>query len=132
MVYINPAIPPELTPPVVYLKGEFALWRYKIPYLSVVVPLKFAAEKFSLLVDIPEAERMEWSLEELFQRDIDWRRIDEELVKYLQNENQPQFFNALAIALLPKSGHGFGARYETKSEYPPLQDQELESPTQIG
>jgi hypothetical protein len=65
---------------------------------------------------------MEWSIEELFQRDISWDRIEDELVKYLKNENQAQFFNALTIALLPKHGHGFGGNYESKKTYSTIAD----------
>lgn len=129
---IDPTIEPELTPAIVFLRGQFSLWNYSIPYFSTVMPLAFVAKHFSLIEEIPEAERVEWSLEELFQRDISWERIEQELVKYLKNENQAQFFNALTIALLPKHGHGFGGVYQEKRKYPPIVDDALDNPTQVG
>lgn len=129
---VNPVIPPELTPELVYLRGEYSLSKYTIPYFSAVVPFSFAIDKFSLIEEIPDAARTEWSLSELFQRDIAWDRIHEELVKYLRNENRPQFFNSLTIALLPRSGHGLGGEYKSPHVYAPIADASLESPTQVG
>jgi hypothetical protein len=129
---LNPVIPPELTPEIVYLRGEYSLSKYTIPYFSSVVPFSFAIDKFSLVEDIPEVARVEWSLLELFQRDIAWERIHDELIKYLRNENRPQFFNALTIALLPRSGHGFGGVYESPHKYAPMADLGLGDVIQIG
>jgi DGQHR domain-containing protein len=129
---IDPSMEPELTPPAVFLRGEFSLWKYSIPYFSTVMSLAFVAKQFSLIEDIPEAERLEWSIEELFQRDISWHRIEEELVKYLKNENQAQFFNSLTIALLPRHGQGFGGTYEVKKSYSAIADPGLDEPLQIG
>lgn len=129
---ITPDIPPELTPPVVYLRGKFSLWKFVIPYFSSVIPLGFARDKFALIEDIPDEERIEWSLEELFQREVSWERVKNELVPYLRSENQPQFFNALTIALLPRYGHGFAARYEEKVTYESIADPALDAPLQIG
>jgi len=129
---IDPTIEPELTAPLTFLKGGFALWNYKIPYYSCIVPLSFAEDKFSLIDDIPDSERFEWKLEELFQRDIAWERIEDELVQYLRNENRPQFFNALTVALLPKAGHGFSPEYTESLKIPKLEDDTLDEPIQVG
>ncbi|RLA53319.1 MAG: hypothetical protein DRR42_05145 [Gammaproteobacteria bacterium] len=129
---ISNVIAAEMTPAVTYLKGEYALWRYKIPYFSTVLPMKFVADKFSLVDDIQGAESIEWSIGELFQRDISWDRIDKELVKYLKNENRPQFFNALTVALLPVTGAGLADSYKEDEIYEGLNDQTLEDPLQIG
>ena len=129
---ISGVVPADLTPEILFLKGDFSLWNYHIPYFSSVVPAKFIADKFKLIDDIPDSERMEWSLEELFQRDISWERIEKELVTYLKSENRPQFFNALTIALLPASGHGFAGEYTSSKKYSPMADSELETPIQVG
>lgn len=122
----------ELTPNLNFLKGQISLWQYSIPYFMVVAPWNFAKDKFSLIEDIPESEREEWSLAELFQRDIDWTRIEVELVQYLKNESHPQFFNALTIALLPRAGDAFGAKYPSYPPYPTTPDEDLGDPIQIG
>ena len=130
---IDGNIPPDLTQHTVFLKGQYELWRYKIPYFSSVVPFDFAANNFSLIEDIPESERINWSLSELFQRDIAWERVGREIVKYLKNESRPQFFNAFTIALLPREGHGFRGDYKPGKKYQPIDDDGLEDPPiQIG
>ncbi len=132
MIKINPQLERKLTSPVTYLKGEFALHIYKIPYYSAVLPMDFIAENFSLIDEIPNSERIEWTIEELFQRDISWDRVDEELVKYLCNESTQQFFNSLTIALLPKEGHGLAENYNPNSSIIPNMEGELEAPIQVG
>ena len=121
----------ELTPELTYLRGQFYLWKYKIPYFLSAVPWDFARTKFSLIDDIPSSAREEWSLSELFQREIDWRRVERELVKYLRSESQPQFFNALTVALLPRDGDTFGAEYKPQM-LPPIEDAQLDAPESIG
>ena len=69
---------------------------------------------------------------ELFQRDISWERIHSELVRYLRNENRPQFFNSMTIALLPRHGHGFSGEYKATRIYVPMAEPDLDSPTQVG
>lgn len=62
-----------------------------------------AADYLDLVDDMPGATSVDWKLEELFQRDIDWDRVERGLVPYLRDHERPQFFNALTIALIPKS-----------------------------
>jgi hypothetical protein len=123
---------PLLSSSFTFLKGEFSLWGYSIPYFSCVIPLARVASYFHLIEQIPDEVRMEWSLEELFQRDIAWDRVDDEIVKYLRNENRPQFFNSLTIALLPSAGHGFSADYGEEGNYHPMQSEGLDKPIIIG
>jgi DGQHR domain-containing protein len=129
---INPKIPREFTPPITFLRGEYALHKYKVPYFSTVLPMEFVANRFSLIDEIPNSERIEWTLEELFQRDIAWDRIDEGLEKYLLNESTQQFFNSLTVALLPKKGHGLADAYDMGSESIPPMEGQLETSLQIG
>jgi|GEM_PF-3185335 len=129
---INPKIPRDLTPPLTFLRGEYGLHKYKVPYFSSVLPMEFVATRFSLIDEIPKTERIEWTLEELFQRDIAWDRIDEGLEKYLLNESTQQFFNSLTVALLPKKGHGLAESYDIDSEYIPPMEGALDPPIQIG
>ncbi|AOE49514.1 DNA sulfur modification protein DndB [Kangiella sediminilitoris] len=127
----NPTIQRDLTNPITYLKGEYSLHKYTIPYFSVVLPMSFIAEQFTLIDEIPNSERIEWTLQELFQRDIAWERVDEGLVKYLQNESIQQFFNSLTVALLPKKGHGLADKYD-ESEHIASLGNEFEEPVQVG
>lgn len=121
----------EMTPEVLYLRGQFHLWQYRIPYYLCAVPWDFARTRFTLIDELPSSAREEWSLSELFQREIDWKRIKTELVKYLKSETQPQFFNALTIALLPKDGDTFGGNYKSQT-CPPLNDPDMEPAQEVG
>jgi DGQHR domain-containing protein len=123
----------EYTSPQIYLRGQFSLWEYCIPYFSTVLPWRFAQKHLSLLQDLPGTELTDWSLAELFQRDIDWERIEHGLVKYLRNETHPQFFNSLTVALLPKDARGLSAEYREVQPPAPLSESGLESTvTSIG
>jgi DGQHR domain-containing protein len=114
-------IPPlntnNFTAPLTYLRGAFGQPDRQIRYYSAVVPLAQAASAFRLLEELPESERMDWSVSELFQRDIAWDRIDEGLLPYLRNDSHPQFFNSLTVALLRRSFDGLDANFEPAPDY---------------
>jgi DGQHR domain-containing protein len=130
-VKITKGVQIEMTPEVLYLRGQFHLWQYCIPYYLCAVPWDFVRKHFTLIDELPSSAREEWSLQELFQRDIDWKRIKADLVKYLKSETQPQFFNALTIALLPKHGDTFGHDYRPQVS-PSLDDPNLDPVHAVG
>lgn len=124
---------PELTIPITYLKGKYNLSKYSVPYFSVVLDMNLVAEKFSLIDEIRGSESLNWSIDELFQRDVSWARINKELTRYLENSKKLQFFNALTIALLPVNAEGFMDQYVNDDRlYDPINDEELDDPIQIG
>jgi hypothetical protein len=60
-----------------------------------------------LVENIPSDLRSKWRLEELFQREIDWERVREELVNgYLRRPGKLKFFSTLTVALIPKRDDG--------------------------
>ena len=89
------------TPHFNFLYGSFQLSKWRIPYLSTTVTIKDAAESLNLTSELPGAEAIQWRLDELFQRDIDWPRVEQQVVPYLRNPEEPQFFNSITVALLP-------------------------------
>ncbi len=89
------------TPEIEFMKGTFQLSSWKIPYLSVIMNLEDAGNHLNLTADLPGSESINWQIDELFQRDIDWRRVKHEIVPYLLHTDEPQFFNSITIALLP-------------------------------
>ena len=95
------------------MPGEFRLSRIgTVPYLAAVMPLRDLVDQIHLVEDIPEETRFDWSLEELFQRDISWDRVKKELVEgYLNDQNKLAFFNSLTIALLPQDGYEIEESY---------------------
>ena len=100
--------PPEnkYTEPLLFIPGEYRLSQVgRVYYLVAVMSLQDLVDQIKLVEDISEKARVSWSLEELFQRDISWDRVQKELVNgYLKDANKQSFFNSLTIALLPQKG----------------------------
>ena len=98
--------PSKYTDPLLFVPGEYNFSQTgQVPYLVAVMPLQDIVTQIKLVEDIPDEVRLDWSLEELFQRDISWDRVEKELVnKYLKDPNKLSFFNSLTIALLPQKG----------------------------
>lgn len=129
---INAAVPEALTPEIVFLKGSVSLWSYAIPFFTTNVPLHFAEQYFKLFEELPQADTGDWSLEELFQRDIAWDRVDNEILGYLNNPTRPQFFNALTVALMPSHTNSLGGDFGPGLELPPINDGGLGAPLVMG
>ena len=113
---IETFVPPQqnkYTEPLLFLPGEYTLSQVgQVPYFSAVIPLQDLVNQIQLVEDIPEEARITWSLEELFQRDINWERVQNELVNgYLKDQNKLNFFNSLTIALLPQNGYKIENHY---------------------
>ena len=96
----------KYTEPLLFVPGEYKLSQVgRVPYLVAVMSLQDLVNQIKLVEDIPEEARLDWSLEELFQRDISWDRVQTDLVNgYLKDSNKLSFFNSLTIALLPQKG----------------------------
>ena len=84
-----------------FLSGAFQVEGWRIPYFVSTMSFVEAANDLRLINEMPGADRVRWTVSELFQRDIDWARVQGPLLQYLMQSNQPQFFNAITIALLP-------------------------------
>lgn len=89
------------TPHFDFLFGKYSHSSIKVPYFQVSMTFGDAANYLKLVGEMPGAASVDWKIEELFQRDIDWSRVERKIVPYLRQEQQPQFFNSLTIALLP-------------------------------
>ena len=90
------------TPHFDFLYGRYHLSpTWTIPYFSTLMPLKHVAEHLKLAVDFPGSDSVQWRLDELYQREVDWIRVERSILPYLRASDQPQFFNSLTIALLP-------------------------------
>ena len=89
------------TPHFDFIYGRYQLSSWSIPYFSTLMPLKHAAENLRIATDFPGSESVAWKLAELYQREVDWPRVERRILPYLRDLDHPQFFNALTIALLP-------------------------------
>ena len=110
----------KYTEPLLFVPGKYTLSQVgQVPYFSAVMPLQDLVDQIQLVEDIPEEARITWSIEELFQRDINWERVENDLVNgYLKDQNKLNFFNSLTIALLPRKGFTIESDYG-EPEYSP-------------
>lgn len=84
------------------LRGSFNLSQTEIPFFSGIMSLEKVTKELELVEALPADLRSKWRLEELFQREIDWQRVEYEIVKgYLRRPEKLKFFNSLTVALLP-------------------------------
>jgi hypothetical protein len=90
------------TPPFDFLYGSYNLNDWCVPYLTTTLKIPDAAEYLRLPSELPGSEDIDWKVEELYQRDIDWGRVQTGLVQnYLSSKSHPHFFNSITIAILP-------------------------------
>ena len=109
-----------------FLTGHFKLMSdWRISYLSCSMDMRDLAESLKLASELPGAEQIHWRINELYQRDIDWERVQRKIVKYLLSSDSPQFFNALTVALLPYDAR----RQRTRDSF---RDGEWSPPNLVG
>jgi len=95
------------------LTGRFALSKAIVPYFVGTLSLEDACRDLRLVEDLPLKERSDWTIEELFQRDLDWGRVERELVNnYLRKPDKRAFFNALTVVLLPLKDGAIGRAHD--------------------
>jgi len=107
-----------------FVYGSFKLSKWSVPFMTTTMSLTEVSKSLRLASELPSSETIEWKIEELFQRSIDWKRVSDQIVPYLENEEVPQFFNSLTIALVPfKSGEdGVSFSLGTDTWNPPQLD----------
>jgi hypothetical protein len=97
----------RFTPPFLGLSGSYGLSASRLPYVASTVSLRDLKEFFRLVEDLPTDITTNWRLQELYQREIDWGRVEHDIVSgYLNNEQKLKFFNAITVALLPMNEKG--------------------------
>lgn len=108
------------TPHFDFVYGRFQLSSWSIPYFCTTMNPSDAAQSLKLVREFPGWEDNNWTLEELFQREVDWKRVSHRIVPYLKNRDHPQFFNSITVALLPQL-NGEVVPYDTPGlSAPPL------------
>jgi hypothetical protein len=114
------------------LRGSFNLSAAEIPYFQSILSLEDASKELGLVENLPAELRSRWRLEELFQREIDWERVQHELVNgYLRRPEKLKFFNALTVALLPiDERRMLAAEYGVTPREPELRDSLRREPWQ--
>ncbi len=78
-----------------------------LPYFLSLMEINRAIDELKIVEHIPASLDTQWSLKELFQREIDDKRVEDDIVKgYLLDPKKLKFFNAITIVLMPKGADG--------------------------
>lgn len=83
--------------------GEIGTGRYGVRYLQSAIPIQ-EIDTLTLVSELPDSER--WHVRQLFQRDIDKKRVLEEIMPYFKHAQKIKFFNPLTIVLMPMDNSG--------------------------
>ena len=79
---------------------------------SAVTPMQL--KYIHLLGEIPGAER--WPIRDLFQREVNQHRVDNEIKPHFENETDVKFFSAITLTLLPLGPDGLVASENPRAE----------------
>ena len=85
------------------IAGEIGSGRYGVRYIQTAIPIK-EIERLTLVAELPASEK--WHVRQLFQRDIDMERVQEEIMPYFKHPQKIKFFNPLTIVLMPMDKEG--------------------------
>lgn len=78
-----------------------------LPYFLSLIEINRAIDELKIAEQIPASLDTQWSLKELYQREIDEKRVEDDIVKgYLLDPKKLKFFNAITIVLMPKGVDG--------------------------
>jgi hypothetical protein len=100
----TPAPPPlqmEMRGPFMYLPGGFHLGHSSVPFYSVTMRVEDAVAHVRLPSEFPVSPERPVDLGELFQRELDVKRVKDGLLPYLRGSSDLRFFNSITVALLP-------------------------------
>jgi hypothetical protein len=108
LIFLNNEGKSRFNKPLYGLTGIYTLSEgIALPYVLSLVEVNRAIDELKIAEQIPASLDTKWSLKELFQREIDEKRVEDDIVKgYLLDPNKLKFFNAITIVLMPKDGNG--------------------------
>jgi len=90
--------------PLYGLSGKYSLSeRVSIPYLLASVSIDRVIDELKIAEQIPPSLENQWSINELYQREIDRGRINVLAREYLADAKKLKFFNAITIILMQKA-----------------------------
>lgn len=94
--------------PIYGLTGTYTLSEgVALPYFASLLDIDRAIDELRIAEQVPPSLDTKWSLKELFQREIDETRIQNDIIKgYLLDPKKLKFFNAITIVLMPKNANG--------------------------
>ena len=116
----------EMAGPIDVTFGAFEVGQYKVPYMSAIMRCQQVAEYFNLVTEDEKYALQDWTIDELFQREVDQSRVINIAENYLNplRQNKPRFFNGLTIVLRPND--------ERQEAGKALEDPDYENQIHIG
>lgn len=82
------------------LMGSMGAERTSINFLQLNIPIS-KIDQIGMVSEIPGSEK--WPVRQLFQREIDHARVENEIMPYFLQSDYVKFFNPLTVAVLPVS-----------------------------
>ncbi len=94
--------------PLYGMHGQFTLTAdVTVPYFSTLMDIPRATKELKTHEEVAPSLDNKYTLQELFQREIDPNRVRREIVDgYLNVHNKLKFFNSITVALFPKDFSG--------------------------
>jgi hypothetical protein len=94
--------------PVYGLAGKYTIGKgIALPFFSTLLDIDRAIDELRIAEQVPPSLETQWSIKELFQREIDENRVRQDIVKgYLLDPKKLKFFNAITIVLMPRNADG--------------------------
>ena len=69
-----------------------------VRYVQTALPLR-ELDRLRLIMEIDGSEK--WGVRELFQRNVDDKRVNDKIVPYFTHQRKRKFFNPLTVAIMP-------------------------------
>lgn len=84
--------------------GAFERGNFRVPYMSAVMNTRNIKDWIQLVTEDSKFADQDWSIEELYQRDLDQHRVLQIARQYLgdKQNNRPAFFNSITVVLMKK------------------------------
>ncbi len=104
------------------LGGRFAIGSSIIPYFTAHMTLSEVSSCLKTPSELPGWSDENVEIEALFQRQLDYRRVNNKILPYLREPSgvRPRFFNSLTVALVPYRNARF-VPFEGEFEAPDLE-----------
>lgn len=122
------------TPDFYFLGGSYDSAKFTVPYFSANLRFEDASKFLSLAEEVPGMNDIGTNIQELYQRQINWKKVSDGLTPYV-NSDQVKFMNAITVVLVPKRTLGlpFAADFKVSQEFtPPAQADGTQSLVNIG
>lgn len=96
---------PAYTKPLYGTHAQFTLSTgVSLPYFLCAMEIERAIDELKIHDEVSPSLDRKWSLSELFQREVDEKRVKNDMVKgYLADPHKLKFFNAITVVLMPKT-----------------------------